>query len=370
MSKIKLAKIKDVHALKKGSRRADAREDAARFEEPNLLNMLSLSEWRLFVPETLVLLAVIAGLEFWLGRSLGGTGGLPHAYWLPILLASAQYGVVAGMLASLATIGCYVAFGLPAQSAAQSFYDYAAVVAAQPAAWLAAALVLGGLRSLHIHQQAELQTKLNTAQQTAMDLADGLERAADEIGQLERSIAYENGSVGSLVRSFSRLDLTDRASVVASFCELIRYGVGAKTFAIYLRQGKQYRPVVAIEDDVAIPSAALATLDGAVIEAAASRARSVDASVIGIGTSECCLLGRVADSTSGTVEGVIVCLRLDSMVEMDRAQRRLMSLGLALHSILRAVENNGETGVPGKRDSDQLAKPDEVVLAKAVGDVS
>lgn len=369
MPQIRLAKTEDVQALTKGSRQADERESAARFEEPNLLSMLSLSDWRWFVPETLGLLAVIAGLEFWLGQSLGGTGGLPHAYWLPVLLASAQYGVVAGMLASMATIGCYVAFGLPPQSAAESFYDYAGVVAAQPAAWLAAALVLGGLRSLHIHQQAELQAKLNAAQRTAVDLADGLESAADEIGKLERSIAYENGSVASLVRSFSRLDFTDRASVIASFCALIRYGVGAQTFAIFLKQGEQYKPVAAIEDDVAVPAAALASLDAAVIEPAASRVANVDASAIGIGTSECCLLGRVVGRKSGTMEGVIVCLRLDSMVDLERAQRRLASLGLALHTILLAVENKAETDLPAKRDSDLLANADEIAFAKAVGDV-
>ncbi|MCB1505170.1 MAG: hypothetical protein KDJ47_09355 [Hyphomicrobiaceae bacterium] len=367
MTDLRVAKTEDVQVLVKGAQRAGARDAAPSLDEPDLLSMLSLSDWRRFVPETLVLLALIAGVEFWLGRRLGGTGGVPHAYWLPVLLASAQYGVVAGMLASVATIGCYIAFGLPPQSAAQSFYDYASVVAAQPAAWLAAALVLGGLRSLHIHQHSEVQAKLSAAQRTAVDLADGLERATDEIEQLERSIAYENGGVASLIRSFSKLDLSDRASAISTFSDVVRFGVGAQTFMILLKHGDRYEAVAAIEDDVAVPAAALTSLDAATLEIALNRPGGVDTKALGIGQCDHCLVGRVAGQKPDTMIGVIICLRLDTTVDEERAQKRLTSLGLALHNILLAVDDRAEPDLP-KGDNDGLpANADQVVLAKAAG---
>jgi len=215
--------------------------------EPGLLAILSLSSWRMLMLETLVLLALMAALRHWFSGVIQ-IPGMPHPYWLPVLLASSHYGVTGGMIATAAASVVYL-FELSPQSAAQDFYAYARMAAVQPTAWLATALVLGGLRSLYIYQTAELAENLAASRRCASDLADGLERATAEIAALERRIAVDTCSVAALSRSFSNIDLSNRWAAAASFGDLFRVGAGATTFIIYMKDSDGYVPVFAVEDD-------------------------------------------------------------------------------------------------------------------------
>ena len=139
----------------------------------------ALTWWQRLALETLGIVAVIAVAQ----RNLFGDAefpGLPNLYWLPVLLASCQYGV-AGLIATVVTSAVYL-FGLSPQSAAQDFYAYATNRRDRnPRAWLATALVFGGLRSLHLHQYSEMADHLAVYRRRANDLSEGLEQATAEI---------------------------------------------------------------------------------------------------------------------------------------------------------------------------------------------
>src|SRR6202171_39158 len=77
-----------------------ASDGGAAHREPPLLEMLSLGGWRKLVLETFVFLAVITVIQRWL-FGVTEIPGLPHPYWLPVLLASCQYGVSGGMIAAV-----------------------------------------------------------------------------------------------------------------------------------------------------------------------------------------------------------------------------------------------------------------------------
>ena len=213
----------------------------------SLREMLSLAGWQRLVLETLVFVAVIVVVQ---RRFLGDAEipGLPHPYWLPVLLAACQYGVTGGMIATVIASVVYL-FGLSPQSAAQDFYAYARTVAIQPAAWLATALVFGGLRSLHIHQNSELADNFAVSRRRASDLSDGLERATAEISALERRIAVDMSSVAALSRSLSQIDMSNRRAAATSLAELFRVGTGTGTFTVYLKEESRYAPVWAIVED-------------------------------------------------------------------------------------------------------------------------
>jgi hypothetical protein len=216
--------------------------------EPGLLAILSLSSWRMLILETLALLALMAAMRHWFSGVVE-IPGMPHPYWIPVLLASSHYGVTGGMIATAAASVVYL-FELSPQSAAQDFYAYARMAAVQPTAWLATALVLGGLRSLYIYQSGELAENLAACRRCANDLADGLERATAEIAALERRIATDSCSVAALSRSFSNIDLSNLWAAAASFGDLFRVGAGVTTFIIYIKDSDSYVPVFAVEDDV------------------------------------------------------------------------------------------------------------------------
>jgi len=242
----------------RGDDAGTARGGRSRLEKPSFLS------WRKPAVETLVVVAVIAVLQ----HGLFGAAefpGLPHPYWLAVLLASCQYGVRGGMIATVAASIVYL-FELSPQSAAQDFYAYAGAAAVQPAAWLATALVIGGLRNLHIHQYAELADQLAACRRRASDLSDGLERAAAEINALERRIAVDLSSVAALSRSLSQIDMTDRRSAAMSLGELFRVGTGGGTFTIYLKDGGEYVPVWALEENSARSTKSMESLPAATIE--------------------------------------------------------------------------------------------------------
>jgi hypothetical protein len=213
--------------------------------------------------ETLVLLAVITALQRWLFGAAAFTG-LPHPYLLPVLLVSSQYGMSGGLTAAGAASLLYW-FGFSTPSAAQDFHAYAGTVAVQPATWLATALVIGGLRSLHIHQFSELADQLATDRRRGHDLACGLERAIAEINGLERRIGTDMRSVAALSRSLADIDLSDWRAAAVSYAELFRVGTGTPTFTIFLKDADGYVPVCAVEEDVIRSSHGVAPLSLATV---------------------------------------------------------------------------------------------------------
>lgn len=312
----------------------DRREERT---QPGLLAILSLSSWRALILETVALLVLMAALRHWVFDVIQ-IPGMPHPYWLLVLLASSHYGVTGGMIATAAASLVYL-FELSPQSAAQDFYAYARMAAVQPTAWLATALVLGGLRSLHIYQTAELAEKLAACRRCATDLADGLERATAEIAALERRIATDTCSVAALSRSFANIDLSNRRAAAASFGELFRIGAGATAFTIYIKDSNGYGPVFAVEDDAIRPTKSIATLHPTTIDAMVNENEGCRATAKP-GTSQS-RTGRhvflIPPSEVGTEPlAAIVCQALRSSQDEKRLHRRTDELCRAFATILSA----------------------------------
>ena len=309
---------------------------AAHREPPPLLDTFSLAGLRKPVLETFAFLAVAVVLQRWCFGA-AETPGLPHLYWLPVLLASCQYGLSGGMIAAAAASAVYW-FGLSPPSAAQDFYTYAGTVAVQPAAWLATALVIGGLRNLHIHQSREISDQLAACRRRAKDLSNGLERATAEINALERRIAIDTGTAAALSRSLSLIDMSDRRAAAASYGELFHVGTGVATLTVYLRQADGYAPVWAVEEDTVRATKSMPLLSSTAIDAMMSGNAVFEVSgdpgeiepagdrhVVGV------------PSTEGTSEplAVFVCY-LDRSQDVTRFRRRADELSSALATILRA----------------------------------
>ena len=201
--------------------------------QPTLLELISLTDWARFVPETLGLLIVIVLLRNATGETSVGTGGMPHPLWIPVLLMSAQYGIMGGLFAVIAAGGAFLATDLTARSATQDFYDYVAVAAAQPCAWFAAALVLGGLRTLHIHNEAALKEQLGETKAAADDLAGRFEDAVGEIARLECRIATDTATTATLLDSLAGVDLTSRAALLTSAPAFVRLATGFRVVSLY-----------------------------------------------------------------------------------------------------------------------------------------
>jgi hypothetical protein len=228
--------------------------------QPSLLALVSLTDWLRFVPETIGLLTAIAFMRTLMDASSPGASSMPHAFWIPVVLMAAQYGIMGGLFAACSASLLFLATDLPVQSAAQDFYDYAAFAAAQPCAWFAVALVLGSLRTLHMHHRAQLAERLEETKAAAEEFAERLTGAAAEIALLEQRIAADTATTPVLLDALAKADLSSRQALLASFADVFRHGAGAVSFAIYLRDGNAFRPRFGFEDGGPIPHAALSSL--------------------------------------------------------------------------------------------------------------
>ena len=298
--------------------------------------LISLTGWRRQLLETFVFLALIVVLQRrWAG--VEEIPGLPHPYWLPVLLASCQYGVRGGMVATFAASVVYW-FGLPPASAAQDFYTYAGTVAVHPSTWLATALVVGGLRNLHIHQYAELTDKLATSRLRASDLGEALEGATAEINALERRIASDMSSLAAWSRSLSQIDLSDRRAAAMSCGELFRIGSGARTFTIYLKDRDGYAPVWALENDTPRPIKSIAPLPLIAIESMMNESANRIARTKGTESAAGRYLVSVQSSDVGAQPLAAIVCELQSSQD-SRFYRRADELGRAFATIFYACPN-------------------------------
>jgi hypothetical protein len=306
--------------------------------ERSLTEMMPLSDWRRFIPETIGLLVVISLARTQLPSGLASLGNMPHPFWIPVLLMSGQYGIMGGLFATLAATAAFFLSGLPAQSATQDFYAYAGIVAAQPCAWFGTALVSGGLRTLHIHHQTDLQERLDQTGLAAADLADGLERAVSEIERLEHRIATDSGTLARFLHSLAKLELSSPRALVASVADVIRYAVGATSFAIYLKGARGLEPCLGVEDGSRVPAGLLSP---ALLREIHSGVTDVAPGVNGDDRARAPRWAPISLAGAAEPVGVVVCHRLLPSQDPAIAVRRLNEVCRVLAVLLAACSAGG-----------------------------
>jgi hypothetical protein len=306
--------------------------------DPTLVEMLSLSSWWRFVAETIGLVGLIIGLQALVFNGSASNGGMPHPYWIPVLLMSSQYGVLGGLFAAVTATTAYFIVDAPSPSAALDFYVYAGAVAGQPAAWLGTALILGGLRSLHIRHSRDIEEQLEEFRSLADGLSDGLESALAEIRNLEKRIAVDANTVAAVSRSLARLDATHRRAAAASFADLVRHSVGASSFGIYLKGQSGFEPACVVDGDRALPVSALPPLDsslvGAVLKTDGVWDGAQDSPVTGERLPVIAAVAR--RGSDGEALGVVVCATFGLSQGVAVARRRLDDLTRAFAAIVSA----------------------------------
>jgi hypothetical protein len=306
----------------------------------SLLELLSLANWRKFIPESLGLLGVIWVLQATVLQNASFFSSSSHPFGIPVLLVSSQYGIMGGLFSTIAATGAYFIAGVPPRSATQDFYNYATVVAAQPCLWFVAALLIGGLRTLHIHQQSVLHEDLTAVRAAAEDLATGLERATAEIERLERRIAIDSTTLAAFTRSLTGLELEDRASLLTSMADVIRYGVGAMSFAIYLGDGDALQPALGMEHGSRVPAAGVAPASPDLLERVRAFPASADHTrAAALRTDADPICAPIPSSDGQAAIGLVVCNHLIPSQDHGVAANRLTDVAGLLGRLLASCPN-------------------------------
>ena len=291
---------------------------------------------RLVAETSAIVFLVVIVDKFFLGGSSGELN--PNPFWIPVLLMSAQYGVIGGLVSTLATTAAFFVISMPPQFANQDFYSYAGALLAYPSGWLAYALVIGGIRSLHMLHAAELTRSLEDTRETMLDLSGGFERALSKVDRLERRIAGETSTVDAIIRALARLDSRDVQELTKSFAEVIRDGVGAGGLTLYLKTPRGITSFVRIEAGencslLGVPNVSDSLLDA--LGSGRGVVSRLDSDAPRLLPQGAVCAAPIKFEPSGDLYGVIIVERLAPYQELGQAARRAELLGLALGRMLR-----------------------------------
>jgi len=295
--------------------------------------------WRL-VPETLAIIALVVAFDRFVLKSASFGSVNPHPFWIPVVLMAVQYGVAGSVFATVAATAALYAVAPPLQTASQDFYAYAATALALPTAWLVGALVVGGLRNLHMAHAADLKTSLDEARIAADTLNAGLDRAVAEIGRLESRIAAEAVSLDGVMQALANLDARDAPTLVASFGAVVRDSVGASSLTLYMQEAGSVTPIARIADGDTRGLAAAPTLSSSLLEALDPVRGAVvqsDPNARGLLPSGAACASPIISDPGIALLGVILIERLQPGQDVRRAAMRADLLGRALGKMVRAM---------------------------------
>lgn len=163
----------------------------------------------------------------------------PHPFWIIVILISAQYGTVAGLLAALVSTLVYLAGPLPKQTILQEWSDYFYLLAKEPLLWFVTALVLGELRMRHIRERDTLRTIVDEAKAKEQQLAESYEALKRIKERLEVHVAAQMPTMWMVINDCYQLESCKKEEILPCSFELIKQLIVPEKASIFLIKNKQ-----------------------------------------------------------------------------------------------------------------------------------
>jgi polysaccharide biosynthesis protein PelD len=185
------------------------------------------------IVETIVFLSIAVMLSFVAGGGTRFSGWAVHPFWIIVLMVTVQYGLKEALMAALFSSVFLLAWNLPEQMMSESSYDYILRAFAQPLLWLAAALVLGGIRERQMSERASLVEGLRNLEDATSVVVDGYNSLKRTKEQLETRLSEERCSIVSAYNIAASLETLDEAKVMTAAEKLIRTALNPVKFSIF-----------------------------------------------------------------------------------------------------------------------------------------
>lgn len=135
----------------------------------------------------------------------------PHPFALVVLVASLQYGTMAGLIATSLALTAQWLIGWPPQAATEDHFAYLARTWGEPSMWLALSLLVGELRDRQLQENATLTDAAATANADRTLLADRCLALTDRLQQAEHGLVETPLlRVRDAIEALSRLASPDR----------------------------------------------------------------------------------------------------------------------------------------------------------------
>lgn len=175
-----------------------------------------------FFMEIVCLLAVIlmvdhhffAGDRFW--------GVHPHPFFFIVLLISAQYGAMEGLIAALLASTVLLAWNIPEQNFSQDIYDYLILIGHQPIIWSVSSIILGGFRDRYIEERRILEEKFTHSQKRVEVFSKACEISDFERKRLETHVSGQSSFLLSLHQTALNMDAVEPEQILDNILEITR----------------------------------------------------------------------------------------------------------------------------------------------------
>jgi polysaccharide biosynthesis protein PelD len=159
-----------------------------------------------------------------------------HPFWIPVLLASVQYGTNAGLVAAIVSSIALLAGNLPPQGILQDRFGWLLETARLPMLWFGAGVVLGELRTRQLRQSEKARADLEEASRRESVLVAAYKRLETAKEALETRIAGQLRTALALYEAAKGIEKLEPAEVLLGVAGLVRSVMNPERFSVYLLQ--------------------------------------------------------------------------------------------------------------------------------------
>ena len=166
----------------------------------------------------------------------------PHPFWIPVILLSLQFGTSAGLLAVLTASACLLVGNLPEQMLSEDRFSYLLHLSTQPLLWLAAALVIGEMRSRQLRRVREILEEHDRVETERDTIAAAYQDMKGAKMGLEMRVAGQVRTLAATCEALAGVNLSAEA-VLGNAHRVINGVLSPQAFSLFLIDGDMLRGV-------------------------------------------------------------------------------------------------------------------------------
>lgn len=183
--------------------------------------------------ETILLLTLLLVMNQVLGDGKRWIDSQIQPFWVVVLLISAQYGTLAGLMSAAASTLFLYAGNLPDQKITETFFDYQFRLAFLPGLWIIVAFILGEIRMRLEDKNRHLENELTEMRKQADAVVSGYEKIKASKEYQELSIASQKHSAAALYQTFKYLGALNPAHILRDLDKIVVTALNPKKFSVY-----------------------------------------------------------------------------------------------------------------------------------------
>ncbi len=186
------------------------------------------------IVEVGIFLCVLLCLDTFLGHGDRFIGVEPHPLWIILLLILFQYSINEAFITIILMCIFLYAWNLPPQLATQSIFDYFFSLSLRPFLWLAATIVLGGLKLRNSQKTFEMQEGLNDAREKERVISDSFTKLRETNRVLELRLSEELASAIKIYKAAVTLEDLSPDNQIDGVNKIVASILNPEKFSIYI----------------------------------------------------------------------------------------------------------------------------------------